>query len=158
MGCPVYRHLMYFKMSLSFTMIVGETGYREAGSKIWSLLLQDPSYHTAFLEASGDVKKFDTLVSYLPNSTFPLIEIKFESKSSKHESAIFSPDPTKSTLLGLSGEKRSRSLTPHHHQQQQQQQQQQHQLPKQKRDHWKTASKFKKKVIQLLMLMTIKFC
>ena len=75
------------------------SGSDEIRSKLWSLLLQDPSYHSAFLEASGDVKRFDSLVSYLPNSTFPLVEIKFESKTKE---AFFSPGPTKSTLLGLS--------------------------------------------------------
>ncbi len=75
------------------------SGGEEIRSKFWSLLLQDPSYHSAFLEASGDVKRFDSVVSYLPNSTFPLIEIKFESKTKE---AFFSPGPTKSTLLGLS--------------------------------------------------------
>lgn len=31
------------------------------GSKIWSLLLPDPSYHSAFIENIADVKKFDDL-------------------------------------------------------------------------------------------------
>ena len=31
------------------------------GYKIWSLLLPDPSYHSAFIENIADVKKFDDL-------------------------------------------------------------------------------------------------
>ena len=80
-------------------------------SKIWGLVLPDPSYHSAFVETfEGDVKKFDSLISYLPNSTFPLVEIKFE--SNKRDSAFPPPPsgPTKSALLGL--EKRDLELSP----------------------------------------------
>jgi hypothetical protein len=47
-----------------------------AASKVWSLLLPDPSYHVAFLESRIGVDKFDSLVSYLPNSSFPLVRIR----------------------------------------------------------------------------------
>ena len=74
----------------------------DVGSKIWTLLLPDPSYHSAFIETVGSVQKFDSLVSYLPNSTFPLVRIRFEPRT---RDAHFSPGPTKSTLLGISQER-----------------------------------------------------
>jgi hypothetical protein len=82
-------------------------------SKIWGLVLPDPSYHSAFVETfEGNLKTFDSLISYLPNSTFPLVEVKFESKK---RDSLFPPPPsgpTKSTLHGL--EKRDLGPTTKH--------------------------------------------
>jgi len=67
----------------------------DIGSKLWTLLLKDPSYHEAFLNSLSNPNKFDFLVSYLPNSTFPLVKVHFEAKS--QEAGIFVSLPTSST-------------------------------------------------------------
>lgn len=53
---------------------------KDISSKLWILLLHNPTYHASFLDSLGDPSKFDLLVSYLPNSTLPLAKIKFQPK------------------------------------------------------------------------------
>lgn len=77
--------------------IFGPIVSSDIDNKLWTLFLKDPTYHEAFLDMQGDPKKFDFLVSYLPNSTFPLVRIHFESKG---RDAVFATGPTKSTIFG----------------------------------------------------------
>lgn len=45
--------------------------------KFWILLLPDPRFHKSFLESLVDIKTFDALISYLPNSNLALGESMF---------------------------------------------------------------------------------